>query len=119
MLNIIILLIVQIGSYVAKCDEQFTLDEQQRINEYVSRICNLQTISTEFRNQITDVLNSSFTLDQVTASMDYVLNFYNTDNERHLIITCVDQYIRDIASVDNNLSDAENNFYNTWRQRYQ
>lgn len=113
-----ILLIVQIGSYVARCDEQFTLDEQQKIGEFVSRISSLSNMDDSFRQQIDEIMGTSFTLDQLGSSMDYVLNCYNSDAERHLITTCVDEFIKEIASVDSNVSDSERNFYNTWSQRY-
>lgn len=114
-----ILLIVQIGSYVARCDEQFTLDEQQKIGEFVTRISSLSNMDNSFRQQIDEIMNTSYTLDQLGSSMDYVLNCYNNDAERHMIMNCVDEFIKEIASVDSNVSDSERNFYNTWHQRYQ
>lgn len=113
-----IILLVQIGTFVAKCDNQFTTAEQQKINEYISKFSNLSNISPQLRSQIGQIVNSTYTFDDLTTSMDYVLNTYNNENERAQVKQFVRDYIREIVFADNDVSNAENNFNNIWQQRY-
>lgn len=111
------LLCVAIGSYVAKCDNEFHPLEKEELNNFIGRVNKSSTVPEPIRKEIEKITKTNISYDRLV----YEVKMYLKKQPSDLIKKDIDFFtdlIEKIIHADNIVHEKENEFLCKWRKEF-
>ena len=108
-----ILLTAKAGLFFASCDGEFSQKEREFIEGYISSIEEVGEIPSEFKNEVADTINHVYTLDEIIGDTLNLLEDFNEDEKKAILLTLKQFILKAIAS-DSRVKTKEVEYYDQW-----
>lgn len=108
-----ILLTAKAGLFFASCDGEFSQKEREFIEGYISSIEEVGEIPLEFKNEVADTINHVYTLDEIIGDTLNLLEDFNEDEKKAILLTLKQFILKAIAS-DSRVKTKEVEYYDQW-----
>lgn len=110
-------LMAKTGVFFAHCDGEFDQREVDFIKGFLGGIDHIGDIDEALRQEVKDVVNQNYTLDEIIEETQQLLEGFNED-ERKAIITSIYLFIRKVLVADKNLDSVEKKNFRLWKDTF-
>lgn len=111
----VVKLMARTGLFFASCDGNYDQRERQFIEGYIAGIEQIGDLDKELKGSVRHSLDETPTLDQIIADTRALLDGFN-DDERKVIVMTIDVFIDKVIRLDGKTDSSEAANYAEWRK---
>ena len=108
------LLAIKIAVHIAKCDGDFSPEEDEEIDRYIGQLNASPIVPEVIKNRIFEIKNNNLSFDElVTETYSFLNKYCNGENKRE-VAAYIYNLITDIIAADGIVHPAEEAFLDKW-----
>ena len=113
-----ILLAVKIAIHIAKCDGDFSPEEDKEIDRYIGQLNASPVVPEVIKNRIFEIKNNNLSFDELVTETHSFLNKYCNEEHKREVISYIYNLITDIIAADGIVHPAEEAFLDKWEKEF-
>ena len=113
-----ILLAVKIAIHIAKCDGDFSPEEDKEIDRYIGQLNSSPIVPQVIKNRIIQIKNSDLSFDELLAETNSFLHQYCKEDDKKVVLSYIYTLIIDMINADGVVHPAEEAFLVRWREAF-
>lgn len=113
-----LLLAVKIGVHIAKCDMNFSFEENQEIDKYIGQLNASPIVPEVIKSRIWEIKNSDLSFDELVTETNSFLNQYCNNKNKNEVISYINTLIIDMINADRVIHPAEEAFLVKWKEAF-
>lgn len=111
-----LLLVVKIGVHIAKCDMNFSFEENQEIDKYIGQLNASPIVPEVIKSRIWEIKNSDLSFDELVTETNSFLNQYCNNKNKNEVISYINMLIIDMINADRVIHPTEEAFLVKWKE---
>lgn len=112
-----LLLVVKIGTYIAKCDGEISCEERLEIERFIGEINNSPFVPEVIRKRIKNIIESEVSFNEIIRSTKSLLAGENSQSKKEMLIF-IDNLIHCMVYADGELHEKEEVFLEKWVKEF-
>nr|WP_314558218.1 hypothetical protein [uncultured Capnocytophaga sp.] len=108
------LLAIKIAVHIAKCDGDFSTEEDEEIDRYIGQLNASPIVPEVIKNRILEIKNDNLSFDELVTETHSFLNKYCKGENKREVAAYIYNLITDIIAADGIVHPAEEAFLDKW-----
>jgi hypothetical protein len=113
-----ILLAIKIAVHIARCDDDFSPEEDKEIDRYIGQLNASPVVPEVIKNRIFEIKNTNLSFDELVTETHSFLNKYCNEEDKREVISYIYNLITDIIAADGIVHPAEEAFLDKWEKEF-
>ena len=110
------LLAVKIAVHIAKCDGDFSFEENSEIDRYIGQLNSSPIVPQIIKNRIWEIKNNNLSFDElVTETKSFLRQYCDIQNQNEVVL-CIHDLIINMIYADGKVHPAEEAFLARWQE---
>lgn len=110
------LLAVKIAVHIAKCDGDFSFEENSEIDRYIGQINSSPIVPQIIKNRIWEIKNNNLSFDELVTETKSFLHQYCDVQNQNEVVLCIHDLIINMIYADGKVHPAEEAFLARWQE---
>ncbi|MCI6617647.1 MAG: TerB family tellurite resistance protein [Prevotella sp.] len=113
----VVRLMAKTGLFFASADGIYQQRERQFINDFVSGIEQIGSITPELKGEVYGALNNQYKIEEIIRETNAVLEGFNKD-ERRAILASIRGFITKVIEADGSVHPLERENFRLWKDQF-